>query len=161
MANRIGARPKFDLAGIGREKVAVLHPLGQLRQVFFGVAEVQACERAVKKSRNVRVIAMPSFLLERADAVVGPCALAFGGGNQEIVAQGSQGAGIPISRNESKSVLRQWKRDILVSPTPLFENSNCIQRGVGHKKPLAVGRLGQGVGIGSRVFLAGKFVDER
>ncbi len=98
---------------------------------------------------------MSPLLLELADAVVGAGALAFGGGNQEIVADVGQRAGIPVSGDEAEGFLRQRKGNLGSHQRRSIENRDCIQRGVGHEQTLAVGRLGQSSWIGPGMPLPG------
>ena len=89
-------------------------------------------------------------------------ALAFGGGNEEVVALHCDSAGIPIGgdKAESGQGCRFVRRTVRIQ-VRCVEYSDRVGRSIGHEDVLAVGRLSQGAGVSSsELLIANRGVQE-
>src|ERR1700693_361408 len=123
--------------------------------MLFRLSKVETRNRTVKQGPNIKMASM-SFVPDFVSAIVGACAVAFGSRDQQVVPDGRQSTGIPFSRNEAQSFIRQWKYDAPLCQPCSVEYCNRINRGVGHEQTLAIGRLGKRIGISSGEFLLRK-----
>ena len=97
------AAGELDRSGIVVQQVVVLDGARE----FFKLAErgrnVQPCDRATKQRWNVGMAVMFDLIGGLAHAFVWARALAFGGGDEEVVALDGEGAGVPVGGDEAES----------------------------------------------------------
>ncbi len=77
---------------------------------------------------NVGMFATPPFAFQLADAAIGARAFSLGGCDEQVVSSHRQGAGIPVGRNETDSLVRQGKSDARFGQRRRVKNCNRIQR---------------------------------
>src|SRR5208282_6915326 len=70
--------------------------------ILVDVGEAEALDRAADESCDVRVPAMVRPKLEPSCHVVRSAALAFGGGDEQVVARDGEGARIPLGGDETQ-----------------------------------------------------------
>src|SRR5712691_9265155 len=107
----------------------------------------------MKQGGDIRMAVVFDFICGLAHTFVWTCALAFGGGDEEIVALNGDGAGVPIGGDEAErggggSIVRMVRVQV-----GCVEYGHCVGGRVGHEELLSVSGLGQRAGISPGVLL--------
>ena len=132
--DRILAAGELDCSGIVVQQVVVLDGASE----FFELAEsrwnVQPRDRATQQRGNVRMIVMFDLVCGLAHAFVRARALAFGGGDEQIVAVDGEGAGVPVGGNEAESGLTRTAASIVglrAIKSDISKTRDRVERSIG------------------------------
>src|SRR5580700_7082581 len=99
----IVAAGELDRSGIVVQQVVMLDGAGEFLELAESRWNVQLCDGAAEQGRNVGMTVVLDLICGLAHGFVRAGALAFGGGDEQVVALNGQGAGVPVGGDETES----------------------------------------------------------
>src|SRR5258708_16605614 len=101
MANGIRSTGEFELPAVRADEIVVCDLPRIGGEIPIDVREAKSLDRAADQGWNIRMFFSLALSFQRALHTVGSTALAFGGGDQEVVACDGERARVPLGGNKA------------------------------------------------------------
>src|ERR1700682_700461 len=124
MTNGIRSASEFELSAVGAHKFVFFDLARVGGEILVDVGEAEPGNRTSDQSCNIWMLFSLALALQLALHIVGAAALAFGGGDEEVVACHGERARIPLGGDHAKRSLHELRsrqmRRVLPFPRQCF-----------------------------------------
>src|ERR1700737_405630 len=135
MADGIRSTGEFEPSAVRAHEIVFFDLASVAGKIFIDVGEAEAGNGATDQSCNIWMLFSLALALQLALHIVGAAALAFGGGDEQVVACHGERARIPLGRDHAERALLELRsrrmRKVLPFPRQCFGFAAQIEYGNG------------------------------